>query len=202
VGGRARARAGPRAPRRWIEPPFDFLPAVPDPRNPWSHGRRARALEAFVAPDIASAIRAGRFNPMLVEALPWFRKHLTREFEIGEHLRALRDFTAGHGATLRVVYLPTKTQVSDAYLAAQAPFSPPGSAEGSLIGPEYQVQAHRLAQSCAALGLPFLDLTPRLRAREAQGERLYWDYDDHMRAAGYRFSAEAIAAWWRETAGG
>ena len=195
-----RARAGERAPRRWIEPPFEFLPAVPDPRNPWSHGRRAGQYEAFVEPDIASAIRAGRFNPMVVEALPWFRKHLPREIEIGAHLRGLRDFTAGHGGALRVVYLPTKNQVSDAYLAAQARFSPPGSAEGSLLAPEYQVQARLLAESCAALGLPFLDLTPALREREAQGERLYWEYDDHMRAAGYRLTAEAIVSWWASPA--
>jgi hypothetical protein len=193
-----RARAGQRAPRRWVDAPFDFLPAVPDPRNPWSQGRRAGQYAAFVEPDLAKAIRAGRFNPMLVEALPWFRKHLPREIEIGEHLRGLHDFIVGHGSRLHVVYLPTKNQVSDAYLSAQARFSPPGSAEGSLMGPDYQVQARLLAESCAGLGLPFLDLTPALREREALGERLYWEYDDHMRAAGYRVAAEAIAAWWRE----
>ena len=38
--------------------------------------------------------------------------------------------------------------------------------------------------------MPFLDLTPQLRAREAAGEHLYWDYDHHFRPAGYAFAAD------------
>jgi lysophospholipase L1-like esterase len=191
-----RLRAGERVPRRWTEPPFDFLAPVPDPRNPWSDGKVAGRLSAFVAPEIARAIRRGRFNPVLVDSLPWYRRHLSRPAEIGDHLRALRGYLARFGATLHVVYLPTKSQVSDRYLAAQAEFSPPGSAT-SLLGEAFGLHARLLAQSCAALDLPCLDLTPALRARDAAGPPLYWSYDDHMRPDGYRAVAEQIYGWWR-----
>lgn len=190
-----RLRAGLWTPRRWIEPPFPFLPAVPDPRNPWSDGRTAGRLEAFVAADVARAIRAGRFNPVLVDYLPWFRRQLVRELSIAEHLAAFARKAASLGASLRVVYIPTKNQVSDRYLAAEARFSPPGSV-GSLLGERFQVQARILAQSCADNDLPFLDLTPALREREVAAGPLYWDYDDHMRPVGYRAAAELIHTWW------
>ena len=190
-----RLAAGRWVPRRWTEPPFEFLPSVPDPRNPWSDGRRAGRLEAFVAPDVARAIRAGRFNPVLVDYLPWFGRHLRRPFEIEDHLVALRDFLEERNAFLWVVYVPTKNQVSDRYLETQARFSPPESVI-SLMGPEFQVQAALLGETCRALGVAFLDLTPALRKAEAEAGPLYWSYDDHMRSAGYREVAKLVYAWW------
>ena len=182
-------------PRRWNEPPFEFLPSVPDPRNPWSDGRTAGRLEAFVEPDVARAIRAGRFNPMLVDALPWFGQHLQRPFDIEDHLVALRDFLEERSASLWVVYVPTKHQVSNRYLETQARFSPPESLV-SLMGPEFQVQAGLLGETCRERGIPFLDLTPTLRAAEARGAPLYWSYDDHMRPAGYREVGALVYTWW------
>ena len=190
-----RLATGNRVPRRWTEAPFAFLPAVPDPRNPWSDGRTAGRLEAFVDPDVARAIRAGRFNPMLVDALPWFGQHLKRPFEITDHLAALQAFLDARNASLHVVYVPTKHQVSDRYLEAQARFSPPESVT-SLLGEEFQVQARLLGETCRALDLPFLDLTPALRKAEREGPALYWNYDDHMRPSGYREVGALVYAWW------
>jgi hypothetical protein len=189
-----RLAAGERAPRRWTEPPFAFLPAVPDPRNPWSDGRRAGAL-AYVEPEIARAARNGRFNPMLPEAMPWFAKALPRPVDLAPWLRAFRDYTQTQGAALGVVYLPSKMQVSNRYLPAIARYSPPGSAV-SLLGPEYQRHARELAETCAQLDLPFLDLTPALRERDAEAAS-YWSYDDHMLPAGYREAAARIHDWWQ-----
>ncbi len=191
----ARLAAGRRVPRRWIEPPFDFLPRVPDPRNPWSDGRRAGSL-AFVEPEIARAARHGRFNPMLPEALPWFAKALARAVDLTPWLRGFREHSHALGAAFGVVYLPTKMQVSDRYRPFVARYSPPGSAV-SLTGPLYQQHARKLAADCAALGLPFLDLTPSLRAKDADAA-LYWSYDDHLRPRGYRVVAERISDWWQQ----
>ena len=38
-----------------------------------------------------------------------------------------------------------------------------------------------------------VDLTPILRAMEDSGRRMYWNYDEHMRAAGYAVAAAAIS---------
>jgi len=187
--------AGQRVPRRWNEPPVEFLASVPDPRNPWTDGRTAGQLEAFVEPDVARAIRAGRFNPVLVNYLPWFGQHLKRPFDIEDHLVALRAYLEERDSSLWVVYVPTKHQVADRYLETHARFSPPESVT-SLMGPEFQVQAALLGETCRALGIPFLDLTPALRAAEAGGDPLYWGYDDHLRPAGYREVGALVYAWW------
>jgi hypothetical protein len=51
-----------------------------------------------------------------------------------------------------------------------------------------------LAAQLEAAGLPFLDLTPGLRAA-AGGAPLYLERDTHWNAAGNRWAAERIAAW-------
>ncbi len=53
-----------------------------------------------------------------------------------------------------------------------------------------------LGESCRALGVAFLDLTPALRKAEAEGGPLYWSYDDHMRPVGYRKVEKLVYAWW------
>lgn len=189
----SRLAAGERVARRWIEAPFDFLPAVPDPRNPWTDGKRAGEL-VFVQPEIARAARNGRFNPMLPDAMPWFARALVRPVDLAPHLRAFRDRARELGADFGVVYLPTKMQVSDRYLPFVAQYSPPGSAV-SLTAERFQRHARALAETTGALGVPFLDLTPTMRAGDA-ARPLYWDYDDHLRSDGYRITAGAIFDWW------
>ena len=189
--------AGERLPRRWTEAPFAFLPIVPDPRNPWTDGKRAGEL-VFVEPSLARAARDGRFNPMLPDAMPWFARALVRPVDLAPHLRAFRDHARELGADFGVVYLPTKMQVSDRYLPFVAEYSPPGSAI-SLTADRYQRHARALAATTKALGVPFLDLTPVLRAEDA-ARPLYWDYDDHLRPDGYRTSAAAIFDWWERAA--
>jgi len=53
-----------------------------------------------------------------------------------------------------------------------------------------------LGESCRALGVAFLDLTPALRKAEVEGGPLYWSYDDHMRPVGYRKVEKLVYAWW------
>jgi hypothetical protein len=62
-----------------------------------------------------------------------------------------------------------------------------------MTGDEFQGNRHMLASACAKAGVPFLDATDLVREAEAAGKRLYWDYDDHMRPAGYRLLAELLA---------
>jgi len=95
---------------------------------------------------------------------------------------------------LVVVYLPSLNQVSDAYLPAQSRLSAPIE-EATLTGERFQRQARDLARACAVAGVAFFDTTPGLAWRERNGERLYWPYDGHMRAAGYRAVAEDVLAW-------
>ena len=188
-------RSGGRVPRRWIAPPFSYIAAVPDPRNPWSQERSARRLAAFVTPSIAEAMRRGRFNPALASWFPWAPNALGRTVDLTPHVSALAAWTKRFGSELLVVYLPLKNQASDRYLAFQADYSPPGSVR-SLLGEEFQRHAALLAATCRGLGVPFLDLTPVLRKGESAGPSLYWSYDDHLRPRGYRVAGERIFSWW------
>jgi lysophospholipase L1-like esterase len=95
--------------------------------------------------------------------------------------------------SLRLAYVPYPAQVSDYYVPFKHRFG--GRNVTSMSGPEFQVQAAHIAQVAEGLGVPFLDLTPQLRAREATGEHLYFDYDHHFRPAGYAFAADALYAW-------
>ncbi|MDJ0848349.1 MAG: SGNH/GDSL hydrolase family protein [Myxococcota bacterium] len=196
----AELRAGRRVARRWHEAPFDFLPAVPDPRNRFTREREAAVLDRYVEPAIARAMRGGRFNPALATWFPWASRALARPVDVTPLLRQLAERVDRDGTRLFLVYMPTKSQVSDRYVPYQQEYSPPGAAV-PLTGETYQTHALWLARSCASLGVPFLDLTPALRALEASGRELYWRYDDHLRPEGYRVAAGEIFSWWRRHQG-
>jgi lysophospholipase L1-like esterase len=185
-------------PRRWTGRPFPYLKAVPDSRNPYSSEAMAIELEARAAPHLADAMKRGRLNPWMASRFPGVRYILARTVYVRPHLRAIDEYVERFGSDLFVVYLPFREQVSDRYLPFAVELSPWGSV-GSLMGEEFQRHARHLSQSCVALGIPFLDLTPGLRRVEAGGQAIYWDYDDHLRGRGYRTAAELIFDWWRST---
>jgi hypothetical protein len=187
--------AGRRVPRRWFDQPVPFHPAVPNTRNPWSDPAWEAKWGPVVSPHIADMMRRGIFNPWVVNDLVGHEQIHLDPIDMRSALGPLSGFVSAYQATLLVAYLPSRNQVSDAYLPFQHEYSkaPRGA---SFATPEYQGQARQLAAACAELGVPFLDLTPGIRRLESAGTRLYWDYDEHMRAEGYRFVGETLFAWW------
>jgi len=183
--------AGEPVALRWHGGPKPFLAAVPDPTNPWT--MREAELAPKVDPDIADAMRRATFNPHAVDELAEYAIQFRRVVDVTTHLMFLRDFLAARGVSLRLAYVPYPAQVSDYYVPFKHRFG--GRNVTSMSGPEFQVQAAHIAQVAEGLGVPFLDLTPPLRAREATGEHLYFDYDHHFRPAGYAFAADALYAW-------
>ena len=180
-----------RVARRWSAPPFEFLPRVPDPRNPWT------AHEfPFIDAEVKAEMRNGRFNPFLMNQLLLQEARLKTPSGVSAALEALHQYIVAHGARLWVAYLPYHCLTSDRYVAFHRRLSQPISAS-SLMGAEYRLHERELAQACRRLGVAFLSLTPSLRAAEARGERMYWEYDEHMRPGGYRRVAEELFTWWR-----
>ena len=175
----------------WHGPEIPFLAAVPDPSNPWTDN--GQELMAFVDPDIAEAMRRGTFNPYSVNELGEYAIQFHQVVDVSEHLAFLGGFLEEHGVQLRIAYIPYPPQVSDYYVPFKHRFG--GREISSMSGPEFQKQAAHLAEVAGRLGVPFLDLTPLLRAQEAAGEHLYWDYDHHFRPKGYAFVAQAIYDW-------
>ena len=194
-----RAWRGAAVPRRWHTAPFPFFGPVPDPTNPLTD--RAPGYEPLVEPALLDAMRRGALNPYLSDHLERSALDLLAEADATPHVRAARDLARAHGAALRVAYLPHSLQVSDYYMAFARRYAVVEPA-ASLTGPEYQRQAAALGRACAALDVPYLDLTSPLRHEEAAGRRLYWDYDNHMRPEGYAFVAATLAGWWAGQAAG
>jgi len=178
-----------RAPLRAV--PY-HVPAA-DPRNPW-HGREGE-VRARLRPDLAEAVLAGRFNPYRVGGADYLGELLRTPIDVAGPLHFLAGFVARHGGRLFVAYLPDRTQVSRAY----APFEAALGATLDLGGREYGRHRRELARDCRAADVPFLDLTPLLRREEALGHRLYWDYDDHMRAGGYALVGQALFEGWERS---
>jgi len=187
--------AGEPVALRWHGEPKPFLAAVPDPTNPWTE--RGAELASKVEPEIADAMRRATFNPHAVDELAEYSYQFQRVVDVTTHLAFLRDFLAARNVRLSLAYLPYPAQVSDYYIPFKHRFG--GKSVTSMSAPEFQVQAAHIGEVARGLGLPFLDLTPPLRAREAAGDHLYWQYDHHFRPPGYAFAADQLYAWWAAT---
>jgi lysophospholipase L1-like esterase len=171
--------------------PFPFFAPVPDITNPWT--TNDAQLSTMVQPAIADAMRAGRFNPFVVDETQSFARYLPDPVEVGGYMSFLKGFLDRRGIALRLAYIPYANQVSDYYRTFSQQYC--SGAAPSLVGFEYQLHASIIAGEAVRLGIPFLDLTPLLQGNESQGKHMYWDYDEHMRAAGYAAVARAIFEW-------
>ena len=188
-----RALRGRTVPRRWHTKPFYFFGAVPAPTNPLS--ARAPGYEALIEPALLDAMKRGRFNPYLSDHLARSAEALVETADVRPHLAALAALARQNGATLAVAYVPHSLQVSDYYMAFALRYAVEKPVR-SLMGPEYQRQAAAVAETCRSLEVPFVDFTPLLRVEEGSGRHLYWDYDNHMRAAGYGYVGRVLAERW------
>jgi len=104
----------------------------------------------------------------------------------------MRERCAKAGSRMLVVYVPDPSlAVASIYhgLLAQA-----GVPETRA---DWNRPAQRLAQSCAAIGVPELDLAPAFRAAQDPA-RLFFSPDPHWSAAGHVIAANAIAKKLRE----
>ena len=177
--------------RAWHGAPFSFFAAVPDAANPWT--QNGAAYERFVVPDIAEAMRQGRFNPFNVDEVNGFARYLPNPIDPAPWLKFIKAFLDQRGVRLFVVYVPQTGQTTDVYLRYRQRFSAPDAP--SLMADRFQAGAVALVRAADSLEIPILDLTDPMRNAEASGQRLYWNYDEHPRPQGYAFIANAIYEW-------
>ena len=182
--------------KAWHSEPFFFFAPVPSLRNPWSNAKDARRWSQFVDPDIAEAMKKGRFNPFSVNEYDRYEKNLRDSVDPSEHLAALRNFADEENFKVFLAYVPSRSQVSDKYLKYQARFSETKNPK-PLTGPEYQRHARILKYNCERLGIPFFDFTPIFREAEKKGTRLYWNYDEHLNGKGYSLAARSLYKWFK-----
>jgi len=180
---------------RWIKQPFSFLPSAESASSPLHDEEFVAHISSFVSPDILEAMKHGRFNPFMVNQYTIYKGYLPRAKDMPGVIERTKNFVEAHGSSLMVVHIPYKGQVSDHYLESMQQFDE-NKQPSSLMADEYQVHASMLRVDCEQHGVPFLDLTAFLREREAGGERMYWEYDEHMKASTYLLIGEEIYKFW------
>lgn len=158
----------------------------------------------YGAPGAHDALaRLGLWNPIpktppRLEMRVYDRRDLAPIEDAWEKVEAvlgfLKDRVEAQGATLAIVYVPSKMEVQDAsWRTTQALYKVDDSA-WDLTKPQ-----RRLSTLATKASLGFLDLTPALRAAETRFASTYFAMDGHWNARGHDAAAEAIASWMRES---
>ncbi len=107
-----------------------------------------------------------------------------------EAWRTVRDTARAHGGELVVMFVPGAVAVSPPEALDYFPvgYDLTDTTEFDLDRPR---RAH--AETAVSLGLPFIDLTPALRAHTAQP--VYFSHAWHWTVEGHVAAAEALGAW-------
>ena len=105
--------------------------------------------------------------------------------EVEKILATARTVARDAGAEFHLVFVPTKFRVFDGICEV-----PEGSLLLSWKTNDLPARLGRLAER---LGVPYLDLTPGLRAAARTGESAYFPDDGHWNASGQRLVAELLA---------
>jgi len=183
---------------RWSKEPFLFLPTDESSRNPLHDDEFLEFVSGFVAPGILAVMKKGRFNPFIINEYTNYEVFLDLPTDLTGFIEHSRDYVESHGSKLMVVHIPYKGQVSDHYLQYVKQYDE-NKEPSSLMPDAYQIHAKSLAAECERLGVPFLDISTLLREREANGERMYWDFDEHMKASSYLMVGEQIHRFWKSS---
>jgi hypothetical protein len=185
-----------RVATRWSKPPFMFLPASDSSRSPLHDEDFVANVSEFVTPEILSDMQTGRFNPFVINEYTNYATYLPIPAKIEGVIERTRNFVEAHGGQLMLVHIPYRSQVSDHYLDYSRQFDI-NKQPVSLMSEDYQVHAGFLDTECQRLEIPCLDMTAILRQREADGERMYWNYDEHMKGSTYLLTGAEIFRVWR-----
>ena len=170
-----------------------ILPKFGEKRFPWpSKQLMLNAAE----PDIVEAICDGNMNPYRIDQLQREKRDLSNSPNLFPSLEFLKYWSEQHGFKPYVIYIPSRNQVSRKYLDHDLMACLSCDSNLDLTQPEYHSGRKILGQGCNELGLEFLDLTNAISLEEQNGRNLYWKYDEHMRATGYRLIAEQIQKRW------
>ncbi|MGB0580463.1 MAG: SGNH/GDSL hydrolase family protein [Limisphaerales bacterium] len=183
--------------RRWTSAPFSFFGAVPHKSNPFSDPQKAQFYSQYVDPMVSAAMIKGRFNPHIVDEYGYDEEFLRQPINVSSYLLAYKEFLQKHNCELYTAYIPLNHQISDHYVPFAMKFSrAPRGGVKSLQSEEYQVHRRALEIQCDVLEIPFLDLTPVLKNLEDKGNRLYWEYDNHMRGESYLLVGSELFDWY------
>lgn len=185
---------GEPLPFRWKKT-TSLMPAVPDPFNFWT--THEAQLKKHADSEIAEYMKQGKYNTFRLNYVLSEEKHLKVHTDMEPYLKWTNDFANYYQAQLVVCYIPSRQQVTQYYYPFELPSCRvlcPDSMD--LTTPEYNIHQKELKRACDLLNVQFIDLTETIKREEQKGSHLYWNYDDHMRAKGYRLVGETVFREW------
>lgn len=182
-------------PIRFSRQEIPYFKAVPDARNPWTF--KEDELAPHVKRELAEAMKRGDLNYYRPNAYVREQGFLQRLVDIMPQLQFIRDYSLEQNCKLTMVYVPSRHQISDYYYPFEREYCQLECPEQySLMGPEFQVHRDYLIQKTLQLGINYSDLSEEVKAEESKGNHLYWHYDDHMNAKGYKLLGKELFDFW------
>ena len=175
---------------RWSNNTEPYMPAVPNEKNPWT--KSEKLLKNHVTPKLAKQMKESLFNPFLVNSLSKEEQFLKAKPAIGEAINFFNYVCRQNGTKPVIIYIPSRNQVTDYYLSFEKKYCLSCPNTISLNSPKYQMHQQVLKKQCKNLNVPFIDLTDIIKKKETEGEHLYWNYDQHMKAKGYQLIGTTI----------
>ncbi len=172
---------------RWNTSVKPYLHPVPSETNPWT--KDTKELSKHTSSSFAIMMQKATFNPFLVNSLVKEERYLKSDPKLGETIGFFKYVCEQQGTKPVVVYIPSRNQVSDYYLKYEREFN---TQSQSLNSDKYRVHQRVLKAQCDYLKVDFIDCTGLIKANEDQGNHLYWNYDQHMRAKGYLLLGEYL----------
>lgn len=181
-------------PFRWNRPTQKFYKAVPDPGNPWT--TKEKEMAQHVTPEMATEMKLGNFNFFRANWILEEKKFFSQKpNNISAKFKFIKNYLAKHNCTLKVFYIPSRSQVTDYYYQFEKQACLMNCPDTlSLTGEEYQIHQKLLTRVLGKLDVEFNDLTGFVKEKEANGQHLYWNYDDHMRGSSYLMLGKEIYA--------
>lgn len=180
---------------RWFNKARSYLPTQVAPASPW-HDREAE-LSPHVTPELKEQMKEGLITPFRTNNLFNEEKVLSKPPNLGESISFFEYFCQKNGTKPVVIYIPSRSIITTYYYQYDKEFCLLKCNDSlDLTQPRYQYHQYALAQECAKYKVPFINLTPNAKAREAVDDHIYWNYDDHMRGKGYDHMGTVLYSKW------
>lgn len=144
------------------------------------------------------AIARGDLNPTRLNELQREEQYLRKPFDFRLPIDYFKYYSINFGFEPIVVFIPSRNQITDNYLTEEKELCPECGQQFSLMESQYNQNQIRLAQVCDSLNVTFMDVSSLMKVHEAQGENLYFAYDNHLNEAGTKLIGQEIRKFYNE----
>ena len=181
----------------WSSETVPFFDPVPSIKNLWTG--HEDELKQVVSPEMAECILKGELNPYRVEGINNEVYGLNQPLKMGITIPFFKQICEENGCEPILVYIPSRNQVTKHYYPFERKLiNIPETVTFDITTEQYQVNQKIIGEQCRQHDIPYIDLTNTIREQEAQGNHLFWNYDEHMRGKGYQLLGKTIWERWSE----